>query len=265
MAWDSCRPPDSLVGQVDVAIKDVQEAAARTQGRVIVACLPSIAYRIMPYVIASNEAGNPGIRVIVRDVNVTAIVAAVTAGQADIGIGSFVVPGPSLDGVAIARDRFFAILPKHHPLARQADVRWRDLEGFPYIAMTAENGIRQLVDNTVGPQGIRLAIASEVSNLATLYGLLEAGVGVTALPGLALPADDHPFLVCRPLKDPTVERTIHVVWRHGIGLSPSARAMIDAIRRAVLEGRVPNDGKRVQWSDSWMAPQPGTASEVLSH
>jgi DNA-binding transcriptional LysR family regulator len=243
-----------LVAQVDAAVADAQDAAAETRGRVIVACLPSIAYRIMPQVIAVNEAMHPKMRVIVRDLNLKGILTAVNEDHADLGIASIPVAGSALDGLALARDRFYAVVPRDHPLARRTAVRWKDFAGFPFVSMTPENGIRQLVDNAVASQGVRLSITSEVSNLATVYGLLEAGIGVTALPGLALPPDDHPFLVHRTLRNPTVERTLRIVWRPGVGVSQSGRAIIDAIREAVAQGRIPNDGKRVTWSDAMLKP-----------
>lgn len=226
-----------LLRQVDTSIADIQEAAARKRGRVVVACLPSIAFRLMPAVIA-GEASRLGLRVVVRDVNLTAITTAVLDGQADLGIGSFETAAPSLDGVVIGRDRFYGAFPKSHPLAQKPEVTWADLQGHAFIAMTLEHGIRNLIDNAIAPHNVRLSIASEVSNLVTIYGLLEQGVGITALPGLALPPGDHPLLVYRPLKEPVLERTIRVVWRHGIGLSPAARTIVKAIAGVISDGKV---------------------------
>jgi DNA-binding transcriptional LysR family regulator len=248
-----------LLAQIDAAVEDIQEAAAEKRGRVIVACLPSIAYRIMPQVIAVSEAMHPKMRVIVRDLNLRGIVAAVSDDQADIGIASIPLAGSALDGLALARDRFYAIFPGAHPLARRSAVQWKDLAGYPFISMTTDNGIRQMVDDIMAAQDVRLSIVSEVSNLATLYGLLEAGIGVTALPGLALPADNHPFLAVRTLRKPTVERTIRIVWRPGVGLSQSGHAIVEAIRAALAQGRLPNDGKRVTWSEAMLRPAPTKA------
>ena len=242
-----------LLRQFDTAVSDIQDAAARKRGRVVVACLPSIASRMMPPVIADVEAASRGVRVIVRDMNLKSIIAAVIDGHADIGIGSFATPGPSLDGLAIARDRFFGVFPKSHPLAALATVDWQDLEGYPFVAMTNENGIRELVDSAVAPRGIRLTVASEVSNLATVHGLLEEGLGVTALPGLALPPENHPFLVYRPLKQPVLERTLQVVWRHGVGLSPAARSIIESITKVIYARRALNEA-RVEWLEGVQPP-----------
>jgi DNA-binding transcriptional LysR family regulator len=238
-----------LVRQVDTAINDLQGKATRKEGRVIVACLPSIAYRMIPQVIAAHEVTNPGVRIIVRDINAEAIETAIVDGTADIGIGSFPASSRWMEGLILARDRFFAVMPRTHPLARKAEITWRELDGAPFVAMTADTGIRGLVESAAAPLGIHLAIVSEVSNLTTVYGLLQEGLGVTALPGLALPPDNHPFLVARPLKSPKIERTIRIVWRHGVGPSPAARAFVESITTAFRNARVLKDGSRVEWPD----------------
>jgi DNA-binding transcriptional LysR family regulator len=115
--------------------------------------------------------------------------------------------------------------------------------------MTGENGIREIVDNTVAQLDVRLAIASEVSNLATVFGLLEEGFGITALPGLALPPGNHPRLVYRPLSEPRVERTIRVIWRHGIGLAPPARALVATIRTVLSGSQIAEEGMRVELAE----------------
>jgi DNA-binding transcriptional LysR family regulator len=258
-----------LLRQIDLAVAEAREGAERSRGRVVVACLPSIAYRVMPQAIAASEAAFPGMRVIVQDGNFKTISDAVAEGKADIGIGSFPVATHSFDGVVIARDRFFAVLPRKHPLAGKRSLKWADLAGVPFIAMSQENGLRELVDNAVASRNISLTLISEVSNIATAYGLLEQGVGVTALPGLALPAEEHPALEYRPLTAPVVERTIRAVWRHGVGLSPGARAILQSIRQAIGDGRLPT-ANRVEWLQSGMpaprrAPRRARSAAVAGH
>ena len=57
---------------------------------------------------------------------------------------------------------------------------------------------------------------------ALSLGLVEAGLGVSVLPRLATPSEDHPILVTRPLENPRINRTIGVVRRQGAHLSPPA-------------------------------------------
>ena len=45
--------------------------------------------------------------------------------------------------------------------------------------------------------------------------MVEAGIGVSALPKMATPDGDHPTLVTRAIGNPVVSRTIGIVRRRG--------------------------------------------------
>jgi DNA-binding transcriptional LysR family regulator len=242
----------ALLRQFDVAVSEIQDFAKPKSHRVVVAGLPSVAYRLMPLVIAINEQLNPGIRVAVWDGNRKSIISAITSGEADLAIGSFSVPDPNLDSVVLGRDRFHAVFPRDHPLHALKTVRWTDLQGHAFITMTHETGIREIVDNAVAPYNIKLNTVSEVSNLATVNGLIEERIGISALPGLALPRHDHPFIVSRELREPTLERTIRIAWRKGIGLSPAAWSLMGAISETVRKLQHTGFAGNVEWNRDFL-------------
>jgi DNA-binding transcriptional LysR family regulator len=237
--------------QCDSAISDVQDIAARKRGRVIVACLPSVAYRLMPLVLARNETLHRKVRVTIRDGNLKSIIEAINTGEAQLGIASFANSPPPLDSIPIARDRFFATFPRGHKLELQKTVRWKDLELYPFISMTHETGIRDLVDDAISSMNIKLNLFSEVTNLATVYGMLEENLGISILPGLVLPRSDHPFISYRPLEKPELVRTIRLIWRHDVGLSRSAVAIIDTLSKILIEGRASEKGCAIEWHDDY--------------
>ena len=95
-----------LLAQFDKVMDDARDVATRKRGRVVIACLPSVAYRLMPRVIAMNERDYPGIRITVRDINRNAVIAAVSSGEADMGIGSLRRSRPRAgDGLELAGQR----------------------------------------------------------------------------------------------------------------------------------------------------------------
>jgi LysR family transcriptional regulator, carnitine catabolism transcriptional activator len=188
-----------------------------------------------------------GIGVVIRDMNMRGVVASVLAGEVDLGIGSALNNAAELDSVVLARDSFHALVPITSPLARRRTLKWRDLADQPFIAMSHDTGLRDLVDAAVGEQGIQLKIVAEVSNIATLNGMLEEGLGVSALPGLVLPRNDQPFLRHRPLTEPKVQRTIRLFWRGAVGLSPAAQALVMALCRALESDRNLSELPHVEW------------------
>lgn len=222
-----------LLRQFDSVIGDIQEVASRKRGRVTIACLPSVASRLMPRVVAMNERLYPGIRIVIRDMNMRAVVESLRAGDADLGIGGSATDDIGLEGIVLGHDYFHALVPITSPLSRRRSLRWSDLADQPFIAMTHDTGLRDLIDAAAGEQGIALKIVAEVSNVTTLNGMLEEGIGVSALPGLILPRNDQSFVRHRLLTNPKVKRTIRLYWRGNVGLSPSAQAIVVSLRHLI--------------------------------
>ena len=58
-----------------------------------------------------------------------------------------------------------------------------------------------------------------------MLGLVEAGLGVAAVPSMAMPGADHPLLVSVPLFEPLVTRKVGLIRRKGRSLSPAAQQL----------------------------------------
>ena len=65
----------------------------------------------------------------------------------------------------------------------------------------------------------------EVEQLATVMGLVHAGLGISVVPALSLFHFDKPGLVTRPLQLPGLERQIYLVRRRERSLSVAAQAL----------------------------------------
>ena len=59
------------------------------------------------------------------------------------------------------------------------------------------------------------------------FGLVEAGLGVAAVPSMAMPGADHPLLVSVPLVAPIITRKVGLIRRRGRSLSPAAQQLFD--------------------------------------
>jgi DNA-binding transcriptional LysR family regulator len=69
----------------------------------------------------------------------------------------------------------------------------------------------------------------EVNHLSTSLGLVEAGLGISVLPRLATPQREHPLIATVQLENPIVVRSIGLVERRGVRLSPSALRFRDML------------------------------------
>lgn len=237
-----------LLRQFDRLMSDMQNVVSRKHGRVTIACLPSVASRLMPRVLAVNERYFPGIHVTIRDSNMKGVTSMLMAGEADFGIGSSIADFPELGSVAFAKDEMHVVLPVTSPLARKRVLKWKEIADQPFIAMSHETGLRELVEEAAQKKNIGMHVVAEVSNLATLSGMIEEGIGISALPGLALPRNNHSFLRHRPLSDPKIQRTIRLYWKSGLGLSPAAAAIVSSLQRCIAEDDEVSHFPNMEWN-----------------
>lgn len=212
-------------------VDQMAQAADRRLGRVAIACVPSFASELLPRILDAFAARYPDIRLEVADDTAYNVQQRVLHQGVDFGVGSMWDLDPNLDFEPLLQDQMGLVCRRDHPLAlMDRDLEWTDLEGYTLIT----NGTVRLLDGTHA-QHVMATAHFSVSNIISLLAMLRAGIGVTALPQLAL-SPDHPELCFVPLSSPRVERRIGLVTRRRQSLSPAARALRDTIAEFAASG-----------------------------
>ena len=224
---------ERLIGDLDTAILDLQATAERRRGSVAIAVLPSVAANILPKTIASFSTAYPNIRISLRDDNTAGVWERVRSGEVDFGVAGCRQDAEGLQFETLLRDPFGAVMRSDHPLAGDAGpMTWNQLGEFPFIALGADTGIRPLLDKVPAAPPNIAAPSIEGSNIATVLALLKAGLGVTALPELAM-RSDQADLVFRTLVDPPLYRELGLITRSGRSLSPAAASLATQMRETI--------------------------------
>ncbi|MGI9520660.1 MAG: LysR family transcriptional regulator [Hyphomicrobiaceae bacterium] len=196
---------------------------------VAVAAVPTATHNILPSAIASFRQAGHAARVIISDLSANDVLESVQDGDSDFGINFIGAQEPGLDFRILMDDQFVLALNRRDPLAKQGRVRWADINEDRFIAVWKGSGNRMLIDGALARSRQTLRWTYEVRHLSTALALVEANVGMTALPASAVPASDHPLVVSRPLGEPDVWRTIGTVRRAGSRLSPAAEAFFETL------------------------------------
>jgi DNA-binding transcriptional LysR family regulator len=220
-----------LLADLDHQLQDLRDLREHRRGHVTVACVPSVALRLMPPVLANFQREHPMVSVTLKEISRHRIIAGLRSGDAELGIAN--VPGddPDLDATQLFTDSFALVMRRDHPLASRDSVSWQDGVAAGMIAMATGTGIRLEMERGLAGTG-RSGPLHEAEHPATLLAMVEAGVGVAPLPGLAWPEADHPVLTFRKLIAPVIERELYLIKRVGRDLSPAGRAL----HRGILLG-----------------------------
>ncbi|VXC11331.1 Uncharacterized HTH-type transcriptional regulator YfeR [Burkholderia sp. 8Y] len=213
-----------LLADLDEALREARDLGQQRRGRVIVAASPTVACRLMPRVIASCSRQFPLVTLSLRDDVQSDVLRKVKSGEVDFGvvIGPFSVD--DLHGEPVMTDSFCLVARRDHPLAHECAAPWEALAGERLVMLDYASGSRPIIDAVMQQHGVDAQVVQELGHSATVFGLVEAGVGVSVLPRLALPLPADSSLVALPLT-PRAERTVELVRRRDRSLSPAAQSV----------------------------------------
>jgi DNA-binding transcriptional LysR family regulator len=226
-----------LLSDLDDALREIRDLGQQKRGRVIVAASPTVASRLMPLVIAACVREFPLISLGLRDDLQTDVIRKVKSGEVDFGVAIGPYVSDDLHSEIVMTDSFCAVLRRDHPLAAATEVRWDALSGERLVMLDHASGSRPIIDTVLREHGVVADVVQELGHSATVFGLVEAGVGISVLPWLALPLPANSSLVALPLT-PRIERTVELVHRRDRSLSPAAEsvwALVAALPKRVEE------------------------------
>ena len=224
------------LGHFDRTIQAIEGLSQAKLGSVRLAVTPSVAQTVLPPVLQRFMQDHPKVRIDLRDMDSTAVADELIHDRADIGLAS-IASLPGFERQILFSDAFGVVCRADHPLSQNwHDLSWADLQGVDFIV----NGLcAQISDEAFQP--VLDAARLTVRNTASLLGLVQAGMGLTLLPRLAvLPGfNDLCFL---PLRDTTVRRTVWMVTPPRQMVPPAVRAFAEVLRRLWINDRSSVDG-----------------------
>ena len=153
----------------------------------------------------------------------------VLSGEVDFGVVIEPDEKEALTSETIHTEPFCLACPPEHRLAGKRQVRWTDLNGESLVLLDHASGSRRLIDKALLGQNVQCTVAQEVGHPTTIFRMLEAGLGVSVIPQLAIPPQGIAPLVVRALT-PQIDRQVMLVHRRNRALSPLAQTAWQLIR-----------------------------------
>ncbi|CAG9169176.1 LysR family transcriptional regulator [Cupriavidus respiraculi] len=216
-----------LLSDFETAFAELRDHAERRKGRVAIAALPSIAAGDLPPILAAFRQRYPGIAMELFDLLADGCIDLVRRGRVDLALAPAPAQDRDLRIEPLIADTFHLVCPADHPLASRKRIPPQALAGLPFIQLSRTSSVRQHLDAALHP--LKLNGVMEVEHLATVAGLVAAGLGVTAVPALALFQFRLEGLAVRPLQMPSLVRDICLIRLKDRGDSAAAAAMVECL------------------------------------
>lgn len=220
---------ERLLEEMQTALLDIRSYGEQRSGTVRVAASQTISAHLMPQCLAASQIRFPDIRVILHDRVQQWVLQSVRNAEVDFGIVIGPLADADFDSVPILDDPFLLLCREDDELASVKEARWSMLNGRTMVLQDYASGSRILVDAAMQQQQVMVDVVQEIGHPATLPPMVEAGIGVSILPALALPLPAGNTLCVRRIY-PEVMRSLVLIKRKNRSLTPAAEAIWQEVR-----------------------------------
>jgi DNA-binding transcriptional LysR family regulator len=215
---------------LDTTLNELRDIGEQHRGRVVMACVPSVARGLMPKCVEYCAEKWPEVSFAIEDVAAKDVVAKVQRGDIEFGLSGGEIDDSELHIESLMRDPFLLVCRRDDALAQRKTVSWTKLSERRLVMLNNTSGSRQQIVDTLASAGVRSEIFLELAQPSSVLAMVEASLGVAVVPELVAPYIGHPTLTTRKLVKPSVSRTIFLLRRRDRSLSPAASAVWSALR-----------------------------------
>ncbi len=184
---DFLPPATKVIEDLEAAVSGAAQLRDRRRGTVRVSCTPLYASTFVPEVVAGFRAQFPNIDIRLLDTLNEEVIRRILIGEADLGVAPQRPTPPEIEETPLFADRIDVVCPRHHELAKQKFVTWKKVLSYPFVSLTRDFTARLQTDLSAKSSSLVISPVHEVSYLATAFGLVKIGQGITAQPLAAKP------------------------------------------------------------------------------
>lgn len=195
------------------------------RGVVRLAFLDSMATSLVPKLLRGFHQEAPGVRVELSQEPGHRIRDDFAAGAVDLAVTAS-RPGEHFGWLPLQHERLVLVVPPSHRLRQRKRIGLAELAGEEMVTTPVGFGFRSLVDGLLAEAGVAVQVSFESADLATIEGLVAAGLGVAIVPenfaGLS-------GTVGIALTSRGARRTVGLTWRTDRELEPAAARFRDFV------------------------------------
>jgi LysR family hydrogen peroxide-inducible transcriptional activator len=175
-----------ILRELGEAKADMLEMAGEEKGDVTLGVIPTISAYLLPRILTGFSQRH-------RDVN-TRVVEDITSllmerlhqGSVDMALVALPVPGDNVSPLELFDESFYAVMPETHPLAARETVRLSDLNKEPFLLLKEGHCFRDSLISACRRSRMKPNVVFESGQFATILAMVSAGMGVSALPAMAV-------------------------------------------------------------------------------
>jgi len=221
---------ERILRELEEARTELLEMAGNEKGEVAVGIIPTIAAYLLPKLLNGFAARHPLITVkIIEDITPT-LVQRLHDGTIDMAVVALPIRGRELASEELFQEKFYAVVPEKHRRASRASISLAELNREPFLLLKEGHCFRDSLIDACHKSKMTPSVVFESGQFATILAMVSAGMGVSAVPAMAV--QPHPGCKFIPISGKHSTRRIGIVRSRHRYQSRAQRLLIKQMRNA---------------------------------
>lgn len=216
-----------ILQEIEYARAAMTEHCSLNRGRITIGAIPVIGQLGLTAALVSFQQKHPGVQMKIRENETLSLLNWLYQAEIDI---AFIATGKEqlssnniINVSPLFNDKIVLVTSESHLFAERTTVRVEDLTQEKMILMNHESGMHKICLDACHNAGFEPLILYECSQLDTILGLVQEGIGVTMLTSRVANAFTQ-FRVKKIELEPLIERSISLVMQKQAHISPVVKA-----------------------------------------
>jgi LysR family transcriptional regulator, hydrogen peroxide-inducible genes activator len=203
-------------------------------GTLSVGAIPTIAPYVLPAAVKRMRTRHAEMRIELREDYSAVLAKLLLDGALDVVIAALPYAFEHLDTEVLGGDALVVAVPVQHAAARAGRITLAQLRDSPAVTLDPAHCLGEQVSGFCTSVNVSPSVICRSAQLATVFELVGAGVGISIVPALAAARHNTPQVAYVPLVDHVLQREIVAVWRRGTTKPAAATAFVECVEDVVL-------------------------------
>lgn len=229
-------------------VSEIRETARRGQrpmaGTLRAGVVQTLGSYLLPIIAPDLHDIYPDLRLYIREGLSDALVRQLEGGTLDFLFHPLPLDRHEIDTVPVFEEPLMVVMPRAHPLAREAAIDRHHLKGETLLTLEPGHRLHEQMLALAEEYEARLSHDYEGTSLDTLRQMVAMGMGLALLPALYVRSEvaRETLVTARPIAGIPPARVIGMTWRRGTAHADEfrtlARLTADVLRRDAPEVKV---------------------------
>jgi len=220
----------SILAELQDIKHSMSQETDSSRGMLSVGFIPTIAPFVLPRVIKRFSHEFPLARLSVHEDLTEALVRELVDGKLDVGITSSPIHNKLIRTQELLTEPLLVASSKKHDIITSANIHIKELDDFPFIALSEMHCLGEQVQSFCYQQHLELKIVCHTSQLTTVQNCVALGLGVSLVPKALAIGDISKLVVYRSLSDAAPQRKIAAATHVERTQSFLAKKFIEIVR-----------------------------------